>query len=296
MLDSIADALKSFYEIGYNVWNHLISIAVTLFTTSPTAAAGGSLYSTAHGLFLSITSISLPIAIVFFLLALIQDVMNSPADQQFRQFIKDFVKFGVMVGILANLWTIMGYVMQIADGVTNAFSSSTPSYNLSLSSELSTIITEVTTAPVYEGDVWQYVCDFLSVLVGILFFFISGAITLVTIIAAAISIINSAFQRIIKPLVILPFSAITVALASGTHEAGRTTAQYLKTFFGFCISGAFMIVAIKLGVNLSNGLISLSLGSSIFEKALLISIQTAITPILIAGLVKSADSTIARFL
>lgn len=108
-------------------------------------------------------------------------------------------------------------------------------------------------------------------------------------VASCISILSGAFQRILKPLAILPFSSVTVAMASGTGEASRVTANYLKTFFGFCISGAFMVISVKIGVALINGgLIVFNYKSmDITSKLLYITVQNAITPIVISGLVKA---------
>lgn len=294
MGDAIAEMIKGIYSVGYSIWNYLIAIAVTLFTTSPTAASG-NVYNTTHTLFLAVSSISVPIAVVFFLLAAIKDVIHAPADQQVRQIMSDLLKFGVMVGILANLWDIMGYIMQIADGVTSSLAVA-GSFDLALSSDLETIITDASTFPQYTSDVWTYLGDVVGYIFLILLFFISSLATLVIIIACAISIISSSFQRILKPLVVLPFSTITVALATGSVEASRVTAQYLKTFFGLCLSGAFMVICVNLGVAFSNSLIVFDYASlSTVEKVLFISVQNAITPIMISGLVKSADNMIGKF-
>lgn len=75
MGDALAEMIKGIYNTGYSIWNYLIDIAVSLFTTSPTAA-NGAVYTTTHNLFLAISSISVPICVVFFLLALIKDVMG----------------------------------------------------------------------------------------------------------------------------------------------------------------------------------------------------------------------------
>lgn len=294
-MDGLAEMLMGIYNTGYSIWNYLIDIAVSLFTTSPTAA-NGSVYTTTHNLFLAISSISVPICIVFFLLALIKDVMNSPPDQQARQFMQDGLKFGVMIGILANLWEIMGYVMQIADGITNDLSMAA-NYNLSLSSDLVMIITEATTFPEYSDGIWTYLGEIIAWVFVLLLFFLASLATLVIVVASCVGIISCGFQRILKPLVIMPFSSVTVAMATGSGEASRVTTQYLKTFFGLCLAGAFMVVSVNLGVALSNGLIVFDYASlSTIEKVLFISIQNAITPIVIAGLVKSADSIIGKFL
>ena len=139
--------------------------------------------------------------------------------------------------------------------------------------------------------------EFLDIAMTRLLFFIAAIVTLGVIVAACVSIINSAYQRILKPLVILPFSSITVAMASGSHEAERVSTSYIKTFFGLCLSGAFMVVSVKLGVALTNGgFISPPDDASINTKVLFIAVENMVTPTIIAGLVKATDSTIARFL
>ena len=123
-----------------------------------------------------------------------------------------------------------------------------------------------------------------------------GLGTLVVIIGSAITILSSAYQRIIKPLAILPFSSISMAMAAGTEEGGRTAMNFVRTLFGFAISGAFMVICIKLGVSLtSGGMIGFDLASmSMFEKIIYISVQNMLTPIIIAGLVNGADSVVQR--
>ena len=296
MGDVLAELIQGIYNVGYSIWNYLIDIAVSLFVTSPTAA-NGSVYATTHTLFLAISSISLPISVVFFLLAIIKDVMSTPSEQQLSQLMNDSMKFGVMVGILANLWAIMGYVMQIADGITADLAISA-NYDLALSSDLINIIIEATTLPTFDfTHIGESIGDIIGFIFTVLLFFLTSLATLVIIIASAISIISCGFQRILKPLVIMPFASVTVAMATGSGEASRVTSQYIKTFFGLCLSGAFMVIYVNLGVALSNGLIVFDYASlTTFEKVLFISVQNAITPIIISGLVKSADTIIGKFL
>lgn len=296
---------ESIFQTAYGIWNSLITVAMTLFTTSP-ATASGSVYSTTRTLYNSISDIALPITIVFFLIAICKDVTSSPPEQQVRHFINDALKFGIMVGILANLWDVMGYVMQIADGVTDRLASyGNAPYLMGMSTDLSNAITEVEElSPATEihfssfgSDLISFAKEFLEIALTRLLFFIAALMTLVITVASCISILSSAFQRILKPLAILPFSSITVAMASGSQEASRVATSYIKTFFGFCISGAFMVICVKLGVALINGgLIAFDFASmSTNEKLLFISVQNMITPIVIAGLIKTADSVIGRF-
>jgi hypothetical protein len=294
--------IDSIYNTAYGIWNQLIGIAMTLFTTSPTSASG-SVYSTTHSLYNSISGISLPIAIVFFLIAICKNVVSSPPDQQVNRLLTDTLKFTVMIGILANLWDIMGYIMQIADGITSSMGSAT-SYTLSMSTDLANAITEAGQKPTTEvhlasfgSDLGQLLSDWADYLMTYFLFFVASLMTLVIIVSSCLSIVNSAFQRIIKPLAILPFSCIAVAMGSGSHEAERVMISYLKTFFGFCISGAFMVICVKLGVALTTGgLIAFNMDSlSLHEKVLYISVQNMVTPLVIAGLIKTADSVVGRF-
>lgn len=294
--------MESIYETAYKIWNRLISVAMTLFTTSPTEA-NGSVYTITYDLYSAITNIAVPIAIVFFLFALIQDVMATSPEQQVRRLLNDLLKFSVLVGILANLWLIMGYIMQIADGVTERFAG-TGTYELDMSSELRSVINQVlNNKPSVEikfktfgSDLAEYMSQLLDYLLNLIIAFVASVVTLVIIVASGLTLISCSYQRIIKPLAIMPFSSITVAMAAGTNDAKRVTTNYLKTFFGFCISGAFMVICVKLGTALTNGLIAFNLASlNLTEKVLFISIQNMMTPLMIAGLVKSTDSVLNRF-
>lgn len=296
---------ETIFEVAYGIWNNLITVAMTLFTTSPTAASG-SIYSTSRDMYNAISNVSLPITIVFFLIAICKDVTGTPPEQQVRKFLGDALKFGILVGILANLWDVMGYIMQIADGLTDKLASaSSGTYLLSISSDLSNALTEAAELkPTTEihftsfgSDLIEFTGELLSIAFTQLLFFIGAIVSLGITVASCISILSSAFQRILKPLAILPFSSVAVAMASGTHEASRVTTSYLKTFFGFCISGAFMVICVKMGVALINGgLIVFDYGSlDITSKLLYITVQNAITPIVISGLVKATDSIIGRF-
>lgn len=291
----MTEKIMYIYNLGYFFWNGIVGTAMTLFTTSPTSAGGG-VYATAHALFLAVSDISIPIAIVFFLIAIIKDVTSTPPDQQIRRFFNDALKFGVMVGILVNLWTIMGYVIQVADGITSNLSSGV-SYSLTVPSELETTIDAAMIFPDLSGlGVWEALKEVVGWIVVILILLISGIVTCVVVVSSSISILSSAVQRILKPLALLPFSCITVALATGTVDSARVTNSYIKTFFGFCISGGFMAICVNLGTALANGLINIDYSSmSDIGKALFISVQTAIIPIIIAGLVKNADGIIGKF-
>ena len=120
--------------------------------------------------------------------------------------------------------------MQIADGITDKVASNaSATYEMEMSDELKNIITEVNNlAPTtqihftsFGSDLIAFAKEFLDIAMTRLLFFIAAIITLGVIIAACIFIINCAYQRILKPLVILPFQVSQLQWQSGSHEAER---------------------------------------------------------------------------
>ena len=294
--------IEGIFNAGYAIWNFFIKIAVELFTVSPTAANGG-VYDTVHTLFEAIKDISEPIAIIFFLIAIIKDVVTTPPDQQMRKLFGDFVKFCVMIGIIENLWEVMGYVMQVADGVT-AKMGTAGTYELSMDAGLQSIIEKAEERPEFVPPLLhfgehmkQFITDWVEHILLNIILIPLGIISVVVIVASSFSILSSAIQRIVKPLLILPFSCITVAMAAGEGEAERVTHSYLKTFFGYCLAGAFMIVCVNLGSALATGLVDIPLTGELGDVglALVYSIQACVIPIVIAGLVKAVDGIVGRF-
>ena len=168
--------------------------------------------------------------------------------------------------------------------------------HLSMSGDLETIIHESLQLPEFELSA-EWIARLFEV-IGTSTVLLVGGITLIlTMAARALSIISSAFQRILKPLIIMPFAGIALSMGAGGAEISRSLWTFGKTFLGFCISGAMMVVIIKCGSSLCTSLASASItGSTDIENAIIITLQAAITPIVVAGLVKSTDSIISRML
>lgn len=287
------DVVKALYNCSFMIWNTLVEVAMTLFTTSPKSAASGGPYNTVHTVYNTISNATIPIATVFFIIAIYKTVISSPPEQQAQRFLMDAVRYCMILFLAANMWKIMGYVMDFSDGITSTIGS-TSSYKLSMSGDLETIIEDSLKLPDFSlsgswfSKLWNVIgCSFL--------FLIGGIVLVFIMVASCMSIISSAFQRILKPLIILPFAGIAVALGAGGHEISRSLMQYIKTFFGFCISGAMMIICIKTGISLCTNLVSFNMtGTDEVYKCVLITVQSAITPIVISGLVKGTDSIIQR--
>lgn len=289
----MTEVVKALYNCAFTVWNTLIEVAMTLFTTSPKVAAGGTPYATVHAFYNAISDATVPIATVFFIIAIYKSVVSAPPGQQAQRFLQDALKYCIILYIAANMWSVMGYIMDFADGITGKLSA-TSGYTLTISGDMEDIIEDCLELPDFEFS-GEWVGEFFSTIGCSLLFLIGGIILVFIMVASCLSIISSAFQRILKPLMVLPFAGIAIAFGAGGHDISRSLVTYIKTFFGFCISGAMMVIAIKTGVSLCTTLVGFDLSSATdIYKCILMTVQMSITPIVISGLVKGSDAMIAR--
>lgn len=289
----MTDIVKALYNCAFTIWNTLIELAMTLFTTSPKTAGAGIPYQTVHSLYNAISDATVPIATVFFIIAIYKSVISAPPGQQAMRFLQDALRYCIILYIAANMWKIMGYIIDFSDGIT-AKITATSGYTLTVSGDMEKIIDSCLKFPAFELS-GEWVEQFWTTIGCSLLFLIGGIVLLFIMVASCLSIVSSAFQRILKPLMILPFAGIAIALGAGGHDISRSLVSYIKTFFGFCISGAMMVIAIKCGVSLCTNFVSFDLSSSSdIAKCILITVQMSITPIVIAGLVKGSDAMIAR--
>ena len=287
------DVVKALYNCSFTVWNTLIEIAMTLFTTSPKEAASGSAYTVVHSIYNAIADATVPIATVFFIIAIYQSVVSAPPGQQAQRFLQDALRYCIILFIAANMWNIMGYIMEFSDGLTGKISAA-GNYKLSVGGDMENIIDSCLVLPDFELS-GEWLEKFWTTAGCSLLFLIGGIVLLFIMAASCLSIISSAFQRILKPLMILPFAGIAIALGAGGHDISRSLLTYIKTFFGFCLSGALMVIAVKCGITLCTNLVNFGLGgASDLYKCILITVQMAVTPIVISGLVKGCDSMTAR--
>lgn len=282
------------YEAAYSIWNMLMDIAMTLFTTSPMDASGGALYETVHTLFTSIADISTLLCTLFFLYSVIKTIDVSPPEQVTERLKMEFVKFAVVVAVVLNLWTLLGGIMQITDGITSKFAAE--DYTLEVSGTLETVLQSLDDSKPEASFSAEFFTAMMAYIGNWLLCFFGGMATLIVVIGASVSIISCGFQRIIKPLVSIPFATVTVSMASGSPEEQRVAYNYVKSFIGLCLAGAMMVVCINLGATLSSGLIAFNTDDlSLTEQIIYISVQNAVSPIVIAGLVKCAEGILNRW-
>lgn len=293
--------MKSIYELAFWLWSAFMDASTELFTLDPMGSGGklnGAL-SAVHKAYDAISDIAIPLATVCCILALLKIVISTAPQHQARAFLGSGLKFGIIVGFAANMWTIMSFISAICTGVIdNIHSSAGAAYGtLSFNSKMQDIlqmiednINNLNIVDVFNGTLFHTIMIWLlgSIL---------ALVYLVIVVACAISITMTAFQRLFKPLIILPFSTIAIATGAGGPEVGKTLSQYIRTYIGFVLSGAVMVLAISLAASFGS-MIDLGAFATDDDMAKLVlgSIEMALIPVVTTGLIKGADQIISKAL
>ena len=127
--------VKALYNCAFSIWNTLIEIAMTLFRTSPKTAGYGMPYATVHALYNAISDATVPIATVFFIIAIYKSVVSAPPGQQALRFMQDALRYVMILFLAANMWSIMGYIIDFSDGITTQITA-TSGYTLTMSGDI----------------------------------------------------------------------------------------------------------------------------------------------------------------
>ena len=296
--------LAGLYKIAYAFWNTLLNTGVTLIKMPLNEAGGGSLWGTAAECYDKIVLCTVPLATIFFMISIYRAVISEPPEQQLRKFLQDAIRFAIILYISANMMHILQIIAQFSSGLTNALAVDDLGKSLTDSKYEDSLIGSIIENFKFKPDVTifqfgSYIEQFLDKLCEFFVLLLGGVVSVFIMTASGIVVISVGFQRIIKPLVILPFSAIVLGISSCSGEGERMMWQFGKSFLGFCISGAFMIIAIRLGGDLCAKYVAgpaFSLEES-FDgtvNAFVAIVQTDMTAIVITGLLKSMDGVVAK--
>jgi hypothetical protein len=297
------EAMKALFRAGYAIWYAMIGLSCDMFADSYRNGKASTLYNTAGGIFGKIAGCTIPIATLFFIIAIYKTVSSTPPEQQARKFLLDTLKYVIILYISSQLWNIMGYIMDFASGITSAINSG-GGYG-QINTKDNAVLTSINKLDLSIGshglNIGAYILDALAIVITILVYFIGGLASIVILGATGLTVIGVAFERIIKPLVILPFSTIVLGIGACAGEGERRMWHYGKSLLALALSGAFMITAIQLG----NAMFTTyditgyfmkdptATGNDIV-KALVTIVQVDMTAIIIAGLLKSMDSLVAK--
>lgn len=292
------DIIQALFDAAFAVWEGFVDIAYLMFTTSPKTQSGGALYTAAKEIYDGIVSCTVPIATLFFIIAIYKTVSSTPPEQQARKFMLDMFKYVMILYISSQLWDVLGYIIDFSDGITSSISGNASDIYIQTSG--SSLEADISTLDLMHNVTFDW--DSMDTALGQMFenlgkfmlYLVGGFISIIILAASGLSMVAIAFQRIIKPLLILPFGAIVLGIGACSGEGERMMWHYGKSFLAFCISGAFMVAAIKLGgVLITNCPIDTSNYSG-FVATILTIVNVDLTAVVITGLLKSMDGIVSK--
>ncbi|MCR5196582.1 MAG: type IV secretion system protein [Pseudobutyrivibrio sp.] len=332
----VAGLLETLYEWAFGLFNSLLKLMqFNHMTEAPGVAqaaanmagasvgasvgvqAGGQkvdwtpLWGVAKNCFTVLKDITIPIATIFFIVAIYKAVISKPPEEQFKQFFMESLKFIMVLFIAGNLFEFLTLITQITEGITDAvLSKAQPNFTDSkfFDDGKQQILTAIQN---YDNPKLEDLCKgdilvFCEKIFTFLIYFLGGLGTIIIYGKAGFSIVMATIERIVKPLLMIPFSTIVVGIGACSEEGERMIWNYLKNFLAFSLSGVFILIAVNMGSALSgmpifdlSGIVNMNNGVPSDAGEYIISALVALfrinIPMLItSGLVKSADSFMSR--
>ncbi|GEM_PF-2008248 len=281
-----------------------------------------NLWYIAKDCFTALESITIPIATIFFLISIYKAVISKAPEEQPKEFLLESIRFILIIFISTNLFTILTYITTFSEDLTDAVyaqqqQDTTLSKYTSAGGDPNTgpdfwtqgmkTITDAikkneesgdanpTFKDLMDGDIIRF-CEKIFTY---LLYFLGGIATLLVFASSGYTIVMTTIQRIIKPLIMMPFATIVVGIGASSGEGERMMWHYAKSFLGFCLSSVFILMAIKMGLSLADvDLFKLSdvMSTDINDDgdrlmlALIALFRVNLPVVITTGLVKSADS------
>ncbi len=264
--------IEKMYSIAYKLFNNILNVAefphmtgrslanraaTNTGLTAPNTNFSG-LWQVAQGYFETMLVLTVPIATLFFIISIYNSVVENPPEEQAKHFVFDIIRYALVIVISANLYNILTCVTEVAEDTTDIIldtgeQSSSSVYDYSY--ENSPIKAAVERRKGHPVDIKQFTkgnaVKFFDSIFEYITLFLGALITLLTFGVSAFTIVMAALQRIVKPLMMLPFSTIVIGMSACSGQGERTLMQYVKTLLGYCLSGVFMVMALKLGAKMA---------------------------------------------
>ncbi len=245
--------------------------------------------------FEALLNLSIPIATVFFLIAIYKSVITKPADEQAKELVVNIIRYVVILVLSLHLFDIMEWLTKLTESITSTFSSGHYNANKQF---LQSGLNEINSAlkaysppsvkSLFDGNVREF-CDAIFTYV---LYFLGGLLTIVVFVGAGYSMLMATINRIVKPIMMVPFSAIVLGMGVCSGEGERMIWRFARNFIGLCLSGVFILIVLKFTPYLEKiPLFQFTklAGNSPESKAIMAIFQINLPVVLTAGLVKSAD-------
>lgn len=316
------DTIIALYEIAYSIWNFFMDWTFPMLKQTPETAfrsnyAAVDAYTSMKYIYDTTRSILLPLACTLILIRIIKGLLSSSIEQIYKQTIPFVVRSVLILVIICNLWAINTAIIQVCGSFGNKIinyvegvspnrsnngstdvnintddgdiGGSSDSYKLSVSDELTNKLEII--------EDWSWFGELIPLLV----IFFSALGTLGVFVTSGITIMKYVYQRLLKPLMMLPFSGLVVAFSAGTEKMAQSTYNFYKQLILYCLSGAGIAIAIslmKFVTGVSIPIATTSAADSIAGQLVSIFsiiLQQLLAPIIITALIKEVNTTFEKF-
>ena len=107
------EVINAIFTAAFQVWDKCLEVAVGFFSASPRNQ--GDLYPMARSMFNIVIGCTVPLASLFFIIAIYKTVLSTPPDQALKKFLADTLKYIMVVFIASQLWSIMEGIRTFSD-------------------------------------------------------------------------------------------------------------------------------------------------------------------------------------
>lgn len=302
----LADKIIDIYGVGFDFWNNIAGMAMGMFKDNPKTWAEGLAFDTMLGVYKGMKSVLIPLMVGFFFIKLLKELLSAPWEQVYRKFLTNVAHFAIMLVIILNLWDITGMVIDVASVCNVAIIKATEN-----GSKTRPNIDKGEEKDNNNKDAWKMHMDktfkekieeicsegkFVEKLIANILLLIVSAFSAGIFIMSSFSILKFAYVRLLKPLIMLPFAGLAVALSVGTEKMAQTTFNFYKSIVLFCLSGAYMSLCLCMAKFLTNiAWIQTAEHESFWFTLSIMIAQGILTPTIISGLIKEAMPTLKEF-
>lgn len=283
----IADLLR----FGINAYNGMMKNAYSLFTTNPVNWEAGTGWDVVEKIYPTFVAVATTLIVIFFLVGFCGEAMRNNRKMNFDSVIMLLVKLVVSEGLVASSLTI---VQSILSSVTALASLVGGNSAKSMKIQYNTAFKEYVEAFSQNTDLSNFGWQIMGLLLAL--------VSMVVFLSCGGMIIYTAYMRMFKCLVVIPYAAFAFStIAGGGAAIGHTFPGFIKYLLTVSLEVVTMIVALQLGVAIVNtetfkGLITLGENASYFLSYLNAIVTNSLSMLVVLGLIKGSEHITQRAL
>lgn len=281
----LSEGILQLLEVSYDIYNMLLKHAVGLICVDPSFWEGGSPWQIIEKINPYFVSVGCSLVVLFFVIGFCNSSTDTRNDVRFETILKSLIRVGVAEYFVVNSLTILKAIFGSVAALANLVSGGGLSRGLTV--KLSDKMTKAVKKVDFPGNIIPL---FISLLV-FLGMVICGFV-----------LIYTAYVRIVRCLVIVPYGAIAFSTMAGDSQM---IAQVLPSFIKYFISTVLETVTMIIGLMLSSAIVSSNTFQGIFSLTTEVGsvghvvnllLSTVMICFVTIGIVKSAQTITQRAL